>query len=285
MRRASLWAVFGLCCATGFVAAENYYVSNLDGRDQNDGLAEKPLNALTGPVKTIRRGIELAGTGDTIVIANTGEPYYESITLVGNRVSGIGRLPFTIRGNGATISGLRQLPKEGWRRIGPELWQVSFNRKGFYYLLRDGFRAPEYQPDNLTDILETLPAGHWCAYRGTVVWRQQGINEPTEDRFDYAADEMGITLYHVDNVKIVDLVVEHFRVDGINAHNMCSEIVLENVTCRENGRAGLAVGGTSKVVFREGKLEANGREAALVTGKGLLTVENSDLDAEPTVKP
>jgi hypothetical protein len=45
------------------------------------------------------------------------------------------------------------------------------------------------------------------------------------------------------------------------------------------------VGGTSQVVFRGGRLEGNGREAALVTGKGALSVQESQLDHEPAIRP
>ena len=86
-------------------------------------------------------------------------------------------------------------------------------------------------------------------------------------------------------MRIENLTVQHFRLDGISAFNDCRHIELENVTCRENGRAGLAAGGASSAVFRGGKLEANGREAALVTGKAVLSIQDSQSDAEPTLRP
>ena len=47
----------------------------------------------------------------------------------------------------------------------------------------------------------------------------------------------------------------------------------------------MAVGGSSKVVFRQGRLKANGRNSALVVGKGRLEVNESELDVEPSVNP
>jgi len=274
------WAIL-----VGVVRAENIFVNNLNGRDRNDGLSDQALNAVTGPVRTIQRALELAGTGDAVHLADTGTPYYESFSLVGDKHSGAKNVPFTIYGNNATLSGLRQLPSQGWRRVSAELWQVTFNRKGSYFLLHDGFALPEYRPESNANLLESLPAGQWCASRGSVFYRQEGLREPTRERFDYAADEMGITLYQVEHVKIVDLTVQHFRVDGINAHNMCRFVELDNVVSRENGRAGLAAGGTSSVTFQSGSLTGNGRESALITGKATLDVRESDLDVEPTVRP
>lgn len=277
--------IVGYAMFVGVANAENYFVNNRSGRDQNDGLSEVALNAVAGPLQSINRALELAGAGDAIHLADTGTPYYESLSLVGARHSGAKNVPFTIFGNNATLSGLRQLPRYGWRRVSPDLWQISFNRKGFYFLLRDGFALPEHRGEDSASILETLPAGQWCAMRGSVFYRQEGLVEPAAERFDYAADEMGITFYQVEHVKILDLTVQHFRVDGVNAHNMCRDVTLENVTSRENGRAGLAVGGTSKVTLLDGNLAGNGRDSAIITGRGLLDVQTSNLDVEPTVRP
>jgi hypothetical protein len=275
-----MWMMFVEVASAG-----NYFVNNRSGRDQNDGLSEVALNALTGPVRSINRALELAGSGDAVHVADTGTPYYESLSLVGARHSGAKNVPFTIYGNNAVISGLRQLPSKGWREASDGIWQVSFNRKGYYFLLRDGVALPEHRGEASANILETLPPGQWCAFRGAVFYRPNGFVIPTQDRFDYAADEMGITLYQVEHVKIVDLTVQHFRVDGVNAHNMCVGITLENVTSRENGRAGLAAGGTSSVTLLNSKLLGNGRDSALITGKASLDVRESELDVEPSVRP
>lgn len=283
MRRVVLWIICGLCCSATF--AEDYYVDNINGRDQNDGLNAEPLNALTGPVKTIRQAMELVRSGDAIHLAHTGVPYYESLSFVGNRLSGVEAIPLRLFGNGATISGLRGLPRQGWQRISADTWQITFNRKGSYRILRDGVPLPEFRPEKDADVLDSLPPGQWCSYRGSVYYRQDGLEEPGLQRFDYAADEVGITFYHVEHVRIVDLTVEHFRLDGINAQNICHGISLENVISRENGRAGLAVSGTSTVVMQGGRLEKNGRHAAIITGKGTLETSEAEFDVEPTVKP
>ena len=284
LRRWLCGVVCGAWALAGSASAENFYVDNLNGRDINDGLTQVPLNALTGPVRSINRALQLAGSGDTISIANTGRPYYESLALVGHRLGGVQHVPFTILGNGATLSGLRQLPRSGWRRVTPELWQVSFTRKGFYRILRNGLSAPEFRPDSQEGILESLPPGQWCVWKGSIYFRQDSIVEPPEERFDFAADEVGITLYQVEHVRIVDLKIEHFRLDGIHAQNMCQAIELEGITSRENGRAGLAVGGSSSVMFLAGRLSKNGRHSALITGRGRLEIEASRLDARPTAE-
>ncbi|MFO0919365.1 MAG: right-handed parallel beta-helix repeat-containing protein [Planctomycetaceae bacterium] len=284
MRCAAVLAFGAMLILVETVSAKTLYVNNLTGRISNDGLSPEDQAQFTGPTNSIRQALKLATNGDTIVLANTGTPYYESFTLVGARLGGISAMPLTIEGNGATLSGLRELPAGGWCNRGQGLWEISFNRKGFYHLVRNGTTFPEFRPAASGQSLEDLPLGHWVSHRGHVFLRTSETDEPRFDRFDYAAEDVGITLYHVNHVRIANLTVEHFRVDGINAFNDCHGIELDNVTCRENGRAGLAACGASSVIFRRGTLESNGRDAALVTGKAALSIENSTLDAEPTVQ-
>ena len=64
---------------------------------------------------------------------------------------------------------------------------------------------------------------------------------------------------------ISDLTVQGFQLDGINALNDARNVRLAGVTCRGNGRYGLAVGGASQVEIDSCLLENNGT-AGLFTG-------------------
>lgn len=285
MQRAILIALFCTFLASNAKCAENIYVDNLRGLDRNDGLSEWTINPASGPVRTIRRAVELATPSCHIHIKNNGTPYYDSFSLVGRRLSGDPQLPLTIHGNGITLSGLRQLPPAAWSEEANGLWRLSFTRKGYYRILRDGFSVTEHRLQGGEDPRPSLPEGQWCAYRGDVFFRQTGTVNPIQERFDYAADEIGITLYDVTNVRIENLTVQHFRVDGINAQNLCKSILLENVSSIENGRAGLAAAGSSSVELQGSRLRGNGHASAFVSGRADLLVENSEHDVEPTVIP
>src|SRR5262249_40315153 len=121
-----------------FSAAEEIFVNNVSGDDRNDGLLDVGRQGNSGPLRSLARAAQLAGFADTIVLANTGSPYYGSISLTGRRHSGSRYQPFVISGNGATISGLRSVPPEGWQRVGTDLWKLTSTRKGYYQLLRGG---------------------------------------------------------------------------------------------------------------------------------------------------
>jgi hypothetical protein len=53
-------------------------------------------------------------------------------------------------------------------------------------------------------------------------------------------------------VAIVDLTIQGFQLDGVNVHD-ASHVVLSGLTCRGNGRAGVATVGASQVEI-EGSL-------------------------------
>jgi hypothetical protein len=100
--------------------------------------------------------------------------------------------------------------------------------------------------------------------------------------FSYAADDVGLTLYNVRNVVVHDLTFRHFRLDGVSAPDNCRDVLLLGVRSLENGRAGLAVGGSSQVVMQGGELERNRVTNILVTGRATAEFEDTHLgDAAP----
>lgn len=262
------------------------FVDNRNGSDAADGLFPKAMSPLSGPVRTIRRALELVQHGDVIELTKNAQPYYESLPLAGPRHSGAADQPLIIRGNGAILSGLRALPPAGWQRSGddPRLWQLSFTRKGYHVLLKEGALVPEFRPQSATDVPGSLPAGQWMSWRGGFYYRSESVEPPSKERFAHAGGETGISLYRTSHVWIRDLVVQHFRVDGFHAHDLCEGVVLENVEFRQNGRAGMAVTGTSQVDVIGSRISENGRYSAFHIPPARIYVSDSELDVEPVVR-
>ena len=86
-------------------------------------------------------------------------------------------------------------------------------------------------------------------------------------------------------MRIVDVTLRDFRFDGINAQNMCEDVKLENVTCINNGRAGLAVSGSSHVEVVGGRVTGNGRHQVRIVHPAGAELRDVTLDGEPTVVP
>ena len=270
--------------AFGRATAGDIFIDNLIGNDGFDGALAKPIDQGSGPVRTLRRAMHLAGFGDRIVLTQAGGTYYDSLSLTGVRHSGTTQRPFTIVGNGATLSGARSVPQEGWRRAGPDLWKLTLTRKGFYRLMRNGRTLSELQPEPNLNPLETLAAGQWTAWRGDVYFRADG-DAPTTQSFAYAAEQTGLSLYQVENVRIENLTLRDFRFDGLRTQNMCRGVTLENVNCLNNGRSGIAVTGTSHIEMIGGSISENGRHSLLVSKPATADLREVTTDVEPTVMP
>lgn len=232
--------------------AADWFVDNRTGDDLYDGRLAITADVRSGPVKTISRALEHVQPGDAVHIANHGIPYFESLQAVGSRFTGV-----TIEGNGAVVSGAKIVPFEAWKYMGNDTWRFIPRRKTFYQLVSGDRAVPEHPcPPDSSGIPE-VPAGHWCAWRGSVFYHLLPGTSQHDDPLMFAAEEVGITLYDAHDVTIHNLEVRHFRLDGVNAPDRSRNVVLDSVRLIENGRAGLAVGGSSLIGIKDSKLEGN----------------------------
>ena len=235
--------------------AVDFYVDNRIGDDINDGQSKETIDDRSGPVRSISRALKYVRSGDTVHLANHGVPYFESLEMVGPRFS----RGFSVEGNGAVVSGARLIPFYAWTSLRNEVWRFTPHRKAFYQLISGDNALPEVPCPIDAIRLPEIPPGHWCAWRGSIYYRVLPRESLTKyDRpLAYAAEEVGITFLDVEDATIHNLELRHFRLDGVNAHDRSKNVILDNVRLIENGRAGLAVGGTSLVGLKDSILERN----------------------------
>jgi len=258
------------------------YVNNQLGSDLLDGEAAELLENETGPLKSITGALRIARRGDTVHIANTGKPYHESVTLVGNRHSGWPESPFVIEGNGATLSGLQNVPDMAWKPVRGPIWKVMPWRKGYYQLLIDGKALP--RANAIDNTFSNLAEGEWTVRHGDIIVHTGLAGEPFNQGYQVSAKTVGITLYRVHDVLVHDLTVKNFLLDGINAHDLCRNVVLSNITATENTRSGITVAGSSDISLRGSKLNNNGEAQLLILEKGIANVHESEFSEPPVVK-
>jgi hypothetical protein len=259
-RRSLAWLIF----AAAFVApiatasARDLFVDNLLGDDGYNG--ESPTSAgAGGPVRTIGRALAAARQGDRIHIAKNDEPYREQLSLSAANHSGFNVAPLTIIGNGAVLDGTAPVPNDGWEIVRKQLFRFRPPRGGYHRLFLAGKPAVRVPVDDATGRLPALAAEQWCSHDGFIYFATKDESLPRDYQLTYAALPTGITLYHVHDVEIVDLVVQGFQRDGVNAADGVRKCRLGGLTLRGNGRAGLVVGGSSQV-----------------TGDGLLIGDNGN---------
>lgn len=257
--QASLRTIFGLTLiligATAASAAD-FYVDSRIGDDLYDGSSPQQVDDRSGPVRTIGRALEKVQPRDIVHVANHGVPYVESLAIIGPRFSNL-----ILEGNGAIVSGAKVVPFDAWQQMGNGVWRFTPRRKAFYQLVHQDRALPEFPCPRDARQLPVIPAGHWCGWHGSVYYRvlsgPQGPNVQTVLPLAFAAEEVGITLLDAEDVVIRNLELRHFRLDGVNAHDRCKNVVLEHVRLIENGRAGLAVGGSSLVGIKDSELVGN----------------------------
>lgn len=281
-RHSLQWRIFvvAFCVIGGTSAAqaETLYVDNRIGNDVLDGTAERLLDDVSGPVKSIRRALLLAHPGDSIVIANHGIPYYETISMIGGKHDAVFNAPFQIIGNGAIIDGTNEVPAFAWKLVGPSLWKMTPVRKGFYQLVQNDQPIPEIKNVTSQNDLIEMPEGHWSAWKGAIYYQAAVLDDPRQMNLRFASRSVGLSLIRVRGVFITGLTLRNFRLDGVNAHDLCRDVVLKDVVMQGNGRFGLYAGGTSQALLIGGEISRNRKDQIIVAGKAGVEVVNTVID-------
>ena len=257
--------------------ARDIFVSNTGGDNRFTGQQSQNLPDLSGPVRTISRALQLAHRGDRIVVENTGEAYRESLSLVGGRHSGDSYTPFIIEGNGAILDGSALVPPKVWEHYRGPVFRFRPARLDHQQLFLDARPVRRVVADRLADEPPELEPLEWCLWGGHVYFCIEPLKMPEDYPLRCAAKPVGITLFHVDRVAIVDLTIQGFQLDGVNAHNSARRVSLTGLTCRGNGRAGISVGGASQVNVEACLLGNNGRAQLLTQPISETHVYNSTL--------
>ena len=196
-------------------AVRHVYVDNMTGDDHFAGRQPQRTPDENWPVRTIAQAVRLADSGDTIVLAKTAQPYQESFTLVGSRSSGLNGRPFTLRGDGAILDGSAPVPVAAWESDGGAVFRFRPPRMGPGQLFLDGRPAVRVPVSESAHRLPELKARQWCLLGGQFFFRVDPTKLPRDYKLSYARQQTGITLFHVEDVRIVDLTVQGFQVDGV----------------------------------------------------------------------
>lgn len=256
--------------------ARDIYVSNAAGDDHFEGVHPTTEILLAGPVRTIAKGLRLAAPGDRVIVANTGRPYRESVSLVGPNNSASAVSEFILEGNGATLEGAEPVQHTAWEHVSGDTFRHAPERLGYQQLFLAGKPALERHLAS-PESLPALEPREWCLARGQVYFHVEPGRTPQSYRPSTAWRQTGITLYKVRDVVVRNFVLQGFQLDGINAHDGAMGVRLEGLTCRGNGRSGISVGGSSRVLVTDCLVGDNGRAQLRTEGFSKTHVEHCDL--------
>ena len=271
------------CCFLALIllvspaAGRDVYVSNVAGDDSFTGQQPQNMSDRSGPVRTIARALRLAQSGDRIVLAETNEPYRESISLVGNRHSGYPQRPFVIEGSGAILDGSAPVPPQAWEHYRGAVFRFRPPRMAHQQLFIDDRPAVRVAASRLAGAPPKLKPLEWCLHGGHIYFCVHPDKLPGDYSLTYAQKQTGITLFHVRGVGIVNLTVQGFQLDGISAYNSARDVYIGGVTCRGNGRSGITVGGASRVEIDVSTVGNNGEAQLLTLPWCEMSVRNSNV--------
>ncbi|MFT7642023.1 MAG: hypothetical protein ACI9G1_003779 [Pirellulaceae bacterium] len=286
MQRLIRWTGFLLSLAmlAKLAGAREIYVNNQLGDNQRDGYSEKSHGAGAGPVRTLKRALEIASAGDKILLANTGDPYRESVTLQSKKHSGLGSRAFTIDGQGAILDGRGAVPSTAWEGVASDVFRYRPHMKAFALLYLNGLPGEEVKVKKGAEARPKLGEKQWCLFRGHVYFRVEAEKTLGQYNIEHTTLPVGLTLYDVDKVIIVNLIVQGFQLDGINAHDNVFDTRMIGLVSRGNGRSGVSVGGASRVRLEACLIGNNGQAQLRTEGFSRTQVINCDLLENPAPK-
>ncbi|MDO4550525.1 MAG: right-handed parallel beta-helix repeat-containing protein [Planctomycetia bacterium] len=259
------------------VMARDIFVDNIRGNDEFTGW-NTAINADgNGPVRTIRRALELARAGDRIVLAKNEEPYRESVTFIGKNHSGALSGPFILEGNGAILDGSVEINPELWKFYGNGIFYFRPKYIAYQNLFLNGkpLSRAEVPGHEIPEI--KLERMQWCMHEGNLLFKPEREHLPGDFPLRCAGMKCGITLIHVEGVEIRDLIVQGFQHDGIAAANSARNVFLNRVKLRGNARAGLSVGGACSVWIMNSVLGDNNAVQLWTERHSRTEIKNSEL--------
>jgi hypothetical protein len=271
MARVAVFLGFALAIALPAAAAD-LFVNNATGDDHNDALAAVSQGGRSGPARSLTKALFVAERGDRIIIAKTTQPYRENVTLAGGRHNNV-----VIEGNGATLDGTFPVPADQWHSEGDGVFRFDPRHKHFNLLFIDGIPTGRAIADPHALRRPELKPLESTVHRGSLYFRVDGTKSPRMYALSYTAQPVGITLYNVQDVVVKNLVIQGYRLDGVNAHDDAQRCVLAGLVCRNNARSGISVGGSSRVDITSCQAGGNGVTQLRTEGHCVVQVQESKL--------
>lgn len=252
------WAALIVLLAAHVATARDIHVHNLRGDDHLDGSRPAGVARGSGPVRTIGKALRLVRPGDRVVVANTGQPYRESLVLCGSRHSQSFAGPFILEGGGAVLDGTASVPPERWQHHLDDVYCFAPECLGYQQLYLGGRPAVRHPTAPADHSLPELQPLEWCLAQGKIFFRTEPLRMPQEYALSYSVLGAGLRLYFVQDVLVRDLTIQGFQTDGVRVCDVAHGVRFERVRSRGNGRSGISLGGSAKVEIEDCLLGGNG---------------------------
>ncbi len=259
----SLLIVLSLLLAST-LAGKDVYVDNVKGSDRAAGTA-------SAPVRTIRRGMELLSSGDTLHLTPNAQPYTESIHFSGkNRhLAGKPGAPTIVDGHGARFSGLRHRVASEWTRSASDIYTLQLNNNawvmdqqgywsGFPIVFADGKPLPwkkskaELLPNSY--VLTKVFGAKKTAEHNQLHVRLEPGKTPADVKLETPAGDYAVCVEGVDHVTIRNIRAEYYPGDGFDS--AWRKVVFEHVEGSRNMDQGISAH-ASEIIVKHSRFHGN----------------------------
>lgn len=272
-------SIFLATCLLSLAAptlARDIFVNNEIGDDRRGGTLPEVGGENGGPCRSIAKALRIAEPSDRIVVANTGKPYREGITLQGANHCGNDRFAFTIVGNGATLDGTTSLAEAAWEHFQKGMFRTRPAHMSFQQLFLDDQPLMRQQPP--AGEPPQLAPRQWCLLGGWIYFCVEEGRLPADYNLSCCGEQVGITLYDVHDVVVEDLTIRGYWLDAINCHDNVRRTDLVRIEAAHNGRSGISIGGASRVRIDTCTAAGNGQAQVRVEGYTIVQLIDNVLD-------
>jgi hypothetical protein len=257
------------------LTATDIFVNNQSGDDHSNGRAAQ-FGPVGGPVRTIARGLQLVEQGGRIRLANTGNPYRESVSLGGPNHRGFANRPLVLDGGGAILDGTVVAGDGAWHHYRGNVFAFTPRRLTYQRLFHKGQPLKQVQTARGAANVPRLEPLEWALVGDKIYFCAQQDLLPEEYQLRHAGLPVGISIYNTAYIRVQNLTIQGFHSDGVRLPDDVQNCELLKLECRANGRCGISVGGTCRVDVVGVTCYDNGRAEMIVEQFARVKIRDSD---------
>ncbi len=266
-----LWVVF-----PGVLAAADYYVHNLEGRDDRDGLS--PATALHTVEAALAR-CQLGEGQDRVFLLPSHEPYRGTILIENKGYDP--EAPLVIDGGGNWLVGSVPVSPGEWKRDAGHM-DIYFlegvrDNQGksddFFFVIINGVAQmmgrSRLQQDIATPEVDDLEPGEWTIRSGRLYVRLRPGFSIRDSQIELVKTKIGVHVAGpVNSVEIRNIRTKFFWADGFGLHGQGQDIRIHEVEGSYNWNQGISSHGSTRYVLRDAVFLGN--------MEGLVNVHHSE---------
>ena len=263
------WLVQSSCAGTVFV-------DNRSGSDRNNGRSPHPQGSSIGPVRTLQAALRRALPTDEVVCLKTDHPYKDTFVISGLLKLGSEAKPFVIDGNGVELVGTTRVDPYTWEHVKGGVYRLQ--RPFQPSSILESFREPiPRHPTALWGPMPKLKEETYAFWQGHLYFRPANGKYPSDYELGAGTRLAGILVDKASHIVIRNFRIHGFRMDAIQVRGPVSGVRIEQCEFARNGRCGLSVYTSARVVASDCHIENNVKAGVLADNFARVSLDDCSI--------